>query len=585
MLRTMPLLLLLLGLLLSARPASAQEITFTASVDKQAIAAGEVVQLTVSLTNAQGGFSAPDLGGMVVVQGPFESTNVNFFNGRMISSVNRTWRITATAPGKYTIGPAKARVGGGIIETDPITIEVGPATTKPADPQASQGQQRDANLFITINLSRNKAYVGEQIIATYALYSRYANVDLAKYDLPKLNGFWAEEVDLGNTSWENEPQTVNGLQYRVAVLKRQVLFPQRAGKLRIDPFTLTCVVNRSFFNRGQTLEVRSNAVDVNVLELPGQPPAAFNGAVGDLQLSVKADRTQVKEDEAVELTVRVSGKSNLKLLEAPTIDLPADIETYEPKLTDKITVNGSGMSGYREFQYLLIPRHEGQYDIPPVELSYFDPAAGSYRTLRSEPLTLEVTAGAGSGSGGAVVQRPLQSDVKALGSDIRFIRMGPLDLRAPGRLLFGSPAWWAGMSAPVLAFLLVLAWVRRRDRELADEAGLRRKRADKQAKRHLEEAAKALRSGEKEGFHAALGRSLHGYLRDKFGLGMAQMQPTELAARIAQGEQGAALANELCELIATCDMARYAPVEDKPRQELYDKAVELIRRTEALTRS
>ena len=567
-------------LLLSAR---AQEITFDASVDRTTIAAGEQVRLTITLSNAQGSFSAPDLGGMVVVQGPFESTNINFFNGRMVSTISRTWRITATSPGKYTIGRAKAKVAGGLMETEPITIEVGPAAARPQDPQAGLGQQRNTDLFITIQLSRGKGYVGEQIVATYTLYSRYSNVDLAKYDLPKLNGFWAEEVALGNTSWEDRPETVNGIQYRVAVLKKQVLFPQRAGKLRVDPFSMTCVVNRSFFNRGNTLEVTSNAVEFTAMELPSGAPADFTGAVGELQMSVKADRTEVKADEAIELTLRMNGRSNLKMLAAPPIGFPSDFEVYDPKVTDKITVNGNGMSGQREFQYLVIPRYEGLYELDPVTFSYFDPKAGTYRTLRSEGLTIKVAPGAEGPS--ASVQRPSRTDVKVVGSDIRYIRTGHTPLRVRGELLFGSPSWWAGMSAPALAFLLLLVWYRKRERERGDVTALRRKRADKVARERLKQAAEALRRNDRDAFHAALGKALHGYLADKFGLGVAEVSAGAIAARMPQVPEGDSLAQAFAGLIATCDMARFAPVDDRPRQDLYDEAARLIGRTEQLMRT
>ena len=162
--------------LLGGVQAAAQEIGFNASVDRNTIATGEYVRLTISLTNSSERFGAPDLGGLVVVQGPFESSSnsINLINGRMSSSVTvtRQWVLTATSPGKYTIGPARIKVGGGVIQTDPITIEVSKGAARPADPNASQGQSRDANLFATVSVSRNKAYVGEQVIATYLLYCR-----------------------------------------------------------------------------------------------------------------------------------------------------------------------------------------------------------------------------------------------------------------------------------------------------------------------------------------------------------------------------------------------------------------------------
>ena len=385
--------LFLLLPLLSTWHTFAQEIAFTATVDRNSIAVGEHVKLTITLVNSRESFNAPDLGGLVIDRGPFESSSFNYVNGRMTSSVSRTWMLTATRPGKYTIGAASVRVGGGVITTEPITIEVAKGSAPPADPGVAQGQGRDPNLFVTISLSKNKAYVGEQVVASYVLYSRYPNIELSKYDLPKLDGFWTEEIDLGDAGWEERPQVINGLQYRVAVLKKQLLFPQRSGRLRIEPMSLTCVVNRSFFSRGTAIDVTSNAVELTALELPPNAPAEFSGAVGELQMNVSADRTEVNADQAIELSVRISGRANLKLLDAPNLTPPAEFEVYDPKVNDKISIGSNGMAGHREFQYLMIPRHDGTYELDGVTFGYFDPKAGEYRTLRSGPLTIDVAPG------------------------------------------------------------------------------------------------------------------------------------------------------------------------------------------------
>ncbi len=560
----------------------AQEITFTAVVDREAITAGEHVKLTITLTNAKEAITPPDLGGMVIVQGPFERSSFNYVNGRMSSTISRTWTLTATTAGKYTIGPASVRVGGGIIQTDPITIEVGKAVARPQDPQAAQGQGRNPNLFGTITLSKTKGHVGEQIIATYALYSRYNNLELARYDLPKMNGFWAEEVELGTTSWQDKLETINGLQYRVAVLKKQVLFPQRSGKLRIEPMELSCIVDRSFFNRGQQVDLRSNAVEFTALDLPTPSPGDHQGAVGELQLSARVDRNDVRANEAVELSLKLSGRSNLKLLEAPRVDLPSDFDTYDPKVTDKITVNGNGMSGSREFQYLLIPRYEGIYELGPITYSYFDTKAGAYRTLSTEPIVIDVAAGE---AGTAAVQRPGKNEVRVLDHDIRFIRTGDLGLRPTGQLLYGSAPWIAGMALPPIALLLLLVFRQHRQRAQADPAGIRRRKADRVAREHLKLAQAALQRSEHGTFHTALSKALTGYLADKTGLPPAGITPDTVRTHLAHAPDGDALYTEFIDLVSTCDMARFAPVEDRPRQELYDRAATLIGRLEQTLRS
>lgn len=571
-------LFLLLAALASPLFVAAQEITFDARVDRSTFEVGSSVRLTITLSNAQGSFSNPDLGGLTVVQGPFESSSFNYVNGRMSSTVSRTYVITATKPGTYTIGPATARVGGGTLQTQPITVKVEKGSGATSDRLLNEGQQRDRDLFVTISLNKSKVHVGEQVVATYTLYSRYPNLELSKYDLPALNGFWAEEIDQGETTWQDQLRTVNGLQYRLAVLKKQLLFPQRAGTLTIEPLRITCVVNRSFFNRGSQVEAMSNATELQVLPLPPNAPPGLQGAVGTFTFTGTLDRDQLRADEAMELTLTVNGSGNLKLIEAPALDLPPDVERYDPKINDRISISASGMTGSRSFTYLLIPRHAGELNLGPFALSYFDVEAGEYRTLQAGPFTVQVAPG--SGGGQAQLSRPSKADVEVLDTDIRFLRTGDLHLRPAGHHLLGSWAWWSGMAAPVVAFGLFVAWRRREDRLAADPAGRRRREADKVARRRFKEAHEALQRNAREPFYTAMNKALHGYLADRYGLGAAEVNAATLTRALGDRPDATALAQQATDLIAACDMARYAPIEVKPRQAMYEEAITLVQRLE-----
>ena len=555
-----------------------QEITFNATVDRNSVSTGDPIKLTLTLSNApmNSSIAPPDLGGLVIVQGPFDQNSFSMMGGKTTSSISRSYYLQATRPGDYTIGAATARVGGGTINSKPISIHVVKGeSTGPSNSTLNQAQENDPNLFCTISLSKSKAYVGEQIVATYTLYSRYSQLQPGDYDLPKLDGFLAEEIDLGEASWE-KTETVNGLAYRVATLKKQLLFPQRSGKLRIAPMTLNYRVNAGFFSNGTPVRITSNAAEVNVMDLPADKPEDFIGAVGDLKMELSVANTTVKANEAIDLTIKFSGRANLKLVNAPTLSFPTDFEAYDPKITDRITVNAGGMNGSREFQYLVIPRHEGDYTVGPFTFSYFDPTSAQYKRLSKEAVTFHIEKGDGSA---ANMAGPSRTDVKELHRDIRYIRTDDLGLEKRDAHLFGSWAYLAGMGTPALAFIGLALFQQRRQKMLGDVRGLRRKGADRIAKQRLKNAAAALGTNDREAFYTALGKALEGYFADKFDLGVAEVNAAMITEKLGHLENGA-LAKEYATLLADSEMARFAPIESKGRQQSYDEASALIHRIE-----
>ncbi|HRH37409.1 MAG TPA: BatD family protein, partial [Flavobacteriales bacterium] len=239
----------------------AQEISFKASVDRNSIAVGEQIQLTLTLANGGDRFEAPDLGGLVIVGGPRTGSNVSINNGRMSSSISKTWWLTATTPGKYTIGSSKLRIGNATIATDPITVEVVKGDQSGTGAQTQQ-QRSNSNIFATMDLSRSKAYVGEQVVLTYTLFTRYGQLEPMGNEVPALNGFWSEEIDLGQVAL-NQVVTVNGIQYYKAVIKKQLLIPQRSGKLRIAPAKFSFRASTGWFGQGSQVDAIANAVEFN----------------------------------------------------------------------------------------------------------------------------------------------------------------------------------------------------------------------------------------------------------------------------------------------------------------------------------
>lgn len=577
-------ILSLLALVLLPLLTWAQEIQVSAKVDREQADVGSAVTLTLTIVNPPRGTSLdpPALGSLAIVNGPVDANRGHIANGRRGSVFTRTWVLTATKAGTYTIGPATVSVGNASITTDPITLTFVRGQDSPAAGSAlEQAQQRNPDLLCVLSLNKSKAFVGEQLIATYTLYSRYGNLSSAQTGTTKANGFWVEEVELGQVNFEPAPRAVNGLQYRVAVIRKQLLIPQRSGKLKIDPVELAYRVNPSFFSQGAVVEIRTNGVELQVNEPPASKPADYIGAVGELQLNSGFKTHTVMVNEPVDLSLRFSGKANLRLIDAPQLDLPVGFETYDPKIVDRITVSASGMNGSREFQYLLIPRHAGEHEIPALTFSYLDPATGAYHTLSTGPLRITAKDDPNAPAGSSA---PRQHDVKQLADDIRYIRTGDLGLHVEHAPLVYRWPFWTGLALPVLALIGLLFVHRARQQRLADTSGMRRNNAKRVAERYLKDAATALRNNEREAFHTAVGKALEGFFADRFDLGVAEVDARRIHQHL-DGMDSGRTAQAYAELLAESQLARYAPLENKPRQQVYDEAVALIERIGSSPRS
>jgi len=581
-----------------ADQARGQGVTFNASVDKNRVAMGEQFGMTFTLEGATGGknFRPPAFTDFLPLSGPNQSTQMNYVNGVMSSSVAYSYILQPRAEGKFTIGPATIEAGGKQLQTQPVVIDVVKGSAQPkqqAQQQANAdiGKQIGDNLFLKAEVDRSRVYQGEQITVVYKIYTR---VSIANYNLtriPALTGFWSEDLDVPRQI-QLTREVVNGKQYNVGILRKVAIFPQRSGAMELDPMEVTCAVqvqNRrrsndffdQFFNDpfGSTNvnhKVASPPVKITVLPLPSENiPPAFNGAVGKFTMESWLDKRQTKTNEPVTLKIKISGHGNLKLLQAPSLNLTSDIEKYDPKISDNITKDGDRIGGSRIFEYLLIPRHAGDQKIPSFTFSFFDSEKKNYSTLNSPEFTLNVE------KGNEVTSAPIaglsKEDVKLLGEDIRFIKSGNISLHQRGENFVGSAGFYLLAVTPVLAFIVFIFFQRRRERTLGDIAGLRYRKARTMAKKRLAAAKGFLEQKKKEEFYAEISRALWGYVGDKLGIAPAGLSLDSIRASLeARGVLPEVVAT-LSGTLEHCEFARFAPSADSLEMDsMYNKAVELI---------
>ncbi len=579
--------------------ASAQDLTFSASVDKNIVAAGEQFTLTFTLTGSSGGqgFRPPSLADFLVASGPNESTSMSIINGSVSSSISYGYILQARAEGKFTVGPATIQAGGRQLSSQPVTI-----TVSKGAPQAKKqsggysdtdvGRQIGDNLFLKVTLDKTRVYQGEQVTATYKIYTRVSVANYAISKTPSLTGFWSEDLDIPKQV-QLTTEVVNGRQYRVGILKKVALFPQRSGTLSVDPMEVECVVqvqtrrrsndlfdqffNDPFFGNFSNVnyKVRNEPEKVTVQPLPPDAPQGFSGAVGKYTVEAWLDKQQVKTNDPVTLRVKISGTGNLKLLEAPQVVLPSDVERYDPKISDNIATQGDRIGGSRTFEFLMIPRHAGELKIPSFPFSFYDVEKRNYQTFHSPEFTMNVAKGAEIVSSSA--EGISKEDVKLLGEDIRFIKSGDVPLHRIGERFVGSPAFFALSVGPFVAFFGFLVYVRRRERVMGNVVMLRNRKARKIALRRLDAAKKFLDGKMREEFYAEISRALWGYIGDKLGIPPADLSiegvSTTLRGRSVPEDSVARLAAT----IERCEFERFAPSADSARMDdVYHGAVDLI---------
>jgi hypothetical protein len=596
-------IILYLTLLLCSNHLLAADITFTASASRTKVAVGEVFEVTFAVNGNLQRFGPPAFEGFQVVGGPNQSSSMTSINGATTVSMSLGYDLVATKEGVYTIPSAVAVVDGKQYRSNAIKITVvkGPPAGQGASRGAALGAgsaNPDASfdiskrLFIRAVSDKTNVYQGEQLAVTYKLYTNIDIVDNALDKLPDFNGFWSQEVKINTQNVEWTTEIFNGARYNVAVLKKVILLPERFGKLALDPLGMTFIVRQQvpsndpmeqFFGgavKDVKYKIKSLPISISVKQLPeAGKPEGFQGAVGNFSIASSIDKTALKANEALNYKLKVSGTGNFKLLKTPELTVASDIEKYDPKIADQLTETVIGVSGSREYTYLLIPRHDGVYKLAPLKFSYFNPVSRKYVVLNTEPYELKVAKG-DPGTNVTAFAKGGQQDVQELEKDIRYIKTSSSGLSVPADGFYGSTAFFFALIAGPIAFLLALgyrSWYRNYTK---DEVEVKGRKASKLAAKHMANAQKQLTSGDAKVFFEAVYKGLYGYLADKLNISAADLSKEIISEALVKRSIDSLVIREVEETIDLCEMARYAPMSGVSQPEVLEKAKRIIKNIE-----
>ena len=533
-----------------------------------------------------------------------ESTSIRVINGKRSKSSQFTYTyiLAPKKTGKFELPAATAKMKGETITSVQAAVEVlASDSSASAQSGASSGNTQQTkpsgtisskDLFLKFTVSRTSAVVGQPLTAELKLYQ---NVDIAGFEgakFPAFNGFWSQETAApNNINFQREE--VDGRLYNSALLRRYVLIPQQVGNLVIDPAELVCLVNvrrpshgnsifDSFFD-DNTMTVRKRvttpAVHVHVNPLPSGAPATFGGGVGSFRISASLSKDQLKMHEATSLTVTVSGRGNVSLLEAPKVNFPADMDVYDTKTTENTDKTTGGTSGSKVFEYPFIPRSHGEFTIAPIEYSYYDVNAGKYETISTGPITFNVEKGDAAETQTSTSQlvMPDRKSVKNLGEDIRFIRT-----RQPSykfRTVFFVDSLWYWVTAALILLVAGLLWYLMKGMEArrADVVGNKNRKATKMALGRLKMAAGYLQKNLYSAFYEELHKALLGFASDKMNIGAEDLSKENIAAMLKEAGVAEDLSAQFVALLDACEFARYSPDGGNEAMNThYNEAVKVI---------
>lgn len=594
-------LLIVAALLVVGGLCALAQVSFTVDAPRQVIE-GNKFTITYVLRNGEGSsFQEPKVEGTTKLFGPATSRSYSsqWVNGVSSSSTSEEYAITyrADKAGKYNVAAAKVQVDGKTYSTQPFTLEI-----LPPDRTAQNGQggvqidnydsQRAGkvvsadDLFIRINLSKSSAYEQEAVVCTIKLYTKYQVSQFMPTLQPSFNGFLIEELPI--TSSLNNVERVNGQNYMVAELKKCILFPQQSGELEITSgnYDVTVVqyeaVRTLFGTMRQPVErqlsIKSNSQKINIKALPAPRPASFSGAVGKFSVETEIKPPVLKTYEASTLSYKVTGQGNIKYLKAPKIQFPAQFDVYDPQNNADAKPSGSTVSGTITFEYTFIPQYVGKYEIPATEFTYFDPSAGKYVTLNTPKYDLSVAKGSGTAA-----QVPVDNNIEQKNTDILHIKTGDLGLQKEHVSFVAGWTYWLWYVLPTILLAAILIYYRKLLKERQNMALMRTKHANKLAKKRLKQAKAYMAANDSGKFYAELLNAIWGYLSDKLGIPVSELNKENIASVLASREVDDGTVTMLMELLDKCEFAQYAPeLADSGIGETYNKAVEVMDKLETV---
>ena len=570
-------------LLVFAYSTAIAQVKFEAKVSKNTLGVNERLRIDFEMNQDGDNFVPPSFQDFTVVGGPNTSVSNYWSNGKRSFTKTYSYFLSPKKQGSFTVKQAQIEIDGQVYKTFPIIIKVTKAIEKPKDPN-DPAYIASQKIHLVAEVSKTSPYLNESITVLYKLYvapNIAANI-LGDKQTPQYEDFWNQNIEV--RAFRPQNAKFKGEDYRYVILKKVVLYPQKTGKLKLEPYVINLNIdvptsrydifgNRIVRKVQQSITSSTRIVNVKPLPEEGKP-ADFKGAVGDFNFSVTASKSSLDAGESLQAKVRVSGKGNLKLFELPKITVPSSLEVYEPEHKENVRTNLAGMQGEILDVYTIVPQYKGKYPLPEVSFSYFDPKAKTYKRLTSEQLVIDVVNGPSSVNTDTASNNTVNTNKQAVttnSSTFSFIKTNATWISKKEQSFFLSNIFWLLFLLPFLLIPLAIFVRRNQEKRNADIVGNKRRKADRLAKKYLSDAKKAL--GKKEAFYIALEKAFHNYLKAKLHIETSDFNKEKIQSLLTERNLDLTVVSEFISILENCELARYTPITHVTMKNDYEKSV------------
>ena len=566
---------------------------------------GQPFQISFVLNEKPSSLPKMNFQNFSVVNGPSvsSSSSVSIINGKMTSSSTNTYTyvLVANKEGTFTIPSITFSANNEQAKSNAVTIRVvSSSSTNNSQQSYSSNNHRDNSVssssvankedyFIRAHASNTRPYVGEEVVLHYKLYisTQVRGYQFSPTSMPSANNCWTYELGDKNQEPPRSVETINGRQYYVYTIRSIAAYPQKSGSITLSPLKADLAVQvivqqqrssgdpffDAFFGamsqvQNMTIPLTSNSISLNVKELPAGQPVDFDGVVGNFQLKSALSRNTLSANDATNLQITISGSGNLQYINAPKLNFPADIDVHEPKVTDRINTTKSGVNGSRTFEYVLIPRNAGEYQLPPAAFSFFNKSTGKYQTLSTESYTLNVEK-AKEGQN-MVYSSANKEDIKILGNDIRHIKTD-VQLNKNSNIFFASSLYFVLLFLPIVLLLVFVILLRKKIEDNKNVVLVKDRKAAKTAKKRLRKAENLLKLGKKDEFYEEISQVLWGYVSDKFHIPLSQLSLETAEEKLLARNMNPESVDIFLTTLKECEYVRFAPSADITPEKMYEK--------------